>query len=320
MTPDTIFYIAIGLTAAAAGWGVAQLIMAAAHTDRRHLQERMNTELERGLTPSAGALLLRRQSEGLPGALAGSPMLQRLAKRLGHVFPNTSVRRFLLLTLVLAAAASIGAGMLMQSVAWALLSGAIAGAVPPLVLNARWARRQRVLSDQLTDALDFLARALRAGHGLSTGFQMMGDELPEPIATQFRRCYQQHALGTPLEEAMTQMAGRIDSTDFAFFVTAVLIQRQTGGDLSEVLDNISTMVRNRIRLQQHTQALTAEGRLSGYILLALPPALFVFMLFRKPDYAGLLLFTSLGRMMLISVIGLQVVGMIAMRKIVRVKV
>src|SRR5205085_6835476 len=103
---------------------------------------------------------------------------------------------------------------------------------------------------------------------LSTGLQMMGEELPAPLAAEFRRCYDQHSLGTPLEDALKDMATHIESTDFAFFVTAVLIQRQTGGDLAEVLGNISKMIRGRLRLLQQVKAKTAEGRFTGYIMVA----------------------------------------------------
>src|SRR5437763_13379614 len=98
------------------------------------------------------------------------------------------------------------------------------------------------MSDQLPEALDFLARILRAGHSLTTGLQMMGTELPDPLAQEFRRCYDQHSLGQPLEDCLREMAARIESTEFQFFVTAVLIQRNTGGDLSQVLNNISSTI------------------------------------------------------------------------------
>lgn len=114
----------------------------------------------------------------------------------------------------------------------ALGVGLAATYLPLAVLNARRNRRQRQLSMQLPEALDFLSRVLRAGHSFSTGLQMLGDELPQPLAAEFRRAYNQHSLGQTLEDCLKDMARRIESTDFAFFVTAVLIQRQTGGDLS----------------------------------------------------------------------------------------
>ena len=116
------------------------------------------------------------------------------------------------------------------------------------------------------------------------------------------------------------MTTRIETTDFAFFVTAVLIQRQTGGDLSEVLNNISGMIRQRVRLQQHVKAKTAEGRFTGYILVAFPAVMFVLAFMMNPDYAGVLIHTGTGRMLLGTAFGLQMLGLYAIRKITTVRV
>jgi len=201
-----------------------------------------------------------------------------------------------------------------------VIAGAIAGYVPLFVVNSRRSKRQKLLADQLPEALDFLSRILRAGHSLTTGLQMMGDELPQPMAGEFRRCYGQHSLGQPLEESLKDTATRVESTDFAFFVTAVLIQRQTGGDLSEVLNNISGMIRQRIRLQQHVKAKTAEGRFTGYILVAFPAVMFVLVAFMNPGYAHNLTGTSVGQKMLGVAFGLQLMGLYAIRKLTTVKV
>src|SRR6185369_7769124 len=148
------------------------------------------------------------------------------------------------------------------------------GYLPFFLLSNKRNRRIRALNDQLPEALDFLSRALKAGHSLSTGVQMMADELPDPLAAEFRQCYDQHSLGQSLDDALKDTSARIESTDFAFFITAVLIQRQTGGDLSEVLRNISSMIRQRIRLGQQVKAKTAEGRFTGYIMVAFPLVMF----------------------------------------------
>jgi tight adherence protein B len=188
------------------------------------------------------------------------------------------------------------------------------------MLSQKRGRRQRTLALQLPEALDFLARVLQAGHSFSTGIQMMSEELPDPLKAEFRRCYEQHSLGQPLEDALKDMATRIESTDFAFFITAVLIQRQTGGDLSEVLKNISGMVRQRIRLAQHLKAKTAEGRFTGYILVAFPAVMFVLVSFMNPTYAHNLTGTTIGQKMLATAFGLQMGGLWLIRKLTTVKV
>jgi tight adherence protein B len=200
-------------------------------------------------------------------------------------------------------------------------AGLVLGAyLPMVVLTSRRNARQRTLALQLPEALDFLSRILRAGHSLSTGLQMMGDELPRPLGEEFRRAYDQHSLGLTMDEALKDMTTRIESSDFAFFVTAVLIQRQTGGDLSEVLNNISSTVRQRIRLQQHVKAKTAEGRLTGYILSAFPVVMFLLASTLNPTYASVLWKTSEGLALLALAFTLTVLGLFAIRKITTLKI
>lgn len=148
---------------------------------------------------------------------------------------------------------------------------------------------------------------------------MMADELPQPLAGEFRRCYDQHSLGQPLDESLKDTAGRVDNTDFSFFVTALLIQRQTGGDLSEVLGNISHMIRGRIRLQNQVRAKTAEGRFTGYILVAFPAVMFGLVYTQNPEYCHKLL-TGDGRYLLGIALGLQMAGLFTIKKITTIKV
>src|SRR5262249_31939791 len=160
---------------------------------------------------------------------------------------------------------------------------------------------------------------LRAGHSLATGLQMAADEIPQPLAGEFRRCYDAHSLGATLEQSMKEMAERVATPDFSFFVTAVLIQRTTGGDLAEVLTNIGAMVRARIRLQQHVKAVTAQGRMAGYMLVVLPPIFYCLLYIINRPYARVLLDTSEGVMVLSIALVMQVLGLVWIRKIVAVK-
>jgi len=204
---------------------------------------------------------------------------------------------------------------------WMGLVGAMLGGYLPLMMVLKKKnKRQRQLAMQLPEALEFLQRVLRAGHSLSTGLAMMADELPQPLAAEFRRGYDEHSLGQPLDACLREMARRIESTDFAFFVTAVLIQRQTGGDLSQVLGNISGMIRQRIRLQQYVRAKTAEGRFTGYILVCFPVLMFFIASSMNPEYKKNLLGTSSGLTMLSIAAALVVLGLITIRKITTVKV
>src|SRR5262249_18364550 len=155
------------------------------------------------------------------------------------------------------------------------------------------AKRRKRLSDQLPQALDFLSRVLRAGHSLSTALQMAGEEMPDPIGNEFRLCYAEHSVGKTLDDAMKGMAARILTSDFAFFASPLLIQRQTGGDLAEILGNIGLMVRNRMKLERHVQAISAEGRLTGYILIVFPFVMYLVINFMNPSYTHTLIETNI---------------------------
>lgn len=314
------FILLVSLAAALAAWGVGQWVMSLIHGDRQRLQRRLTSEWR---TSDVDALLNRSviapELQALPPVLARSAFFRKLNQKLLYAYPEAKLSRFLVISCCVAMLVFSGATVMTDSLLMGFLAGVGALYLPMVFVNGRRVRRQRAIGEQIPEALDFLTRVLKAGHSLSTGIQMMGDELPQPIGGEFRRCYGQHSLGQPMEAALRDMAKRIDSSDFAFFVTAVLIQRQTGGDLSEVLSNIATMVRARLRLQQHVKAITAEGRLTGYILFAFPAVLFVLSYALNPGYAGMLLTTDMGHKMMVGAVGMQLVGLFFIRKIVAVK-
>jgi tight adherence protein B len=173
---------------------------------------------------------------------------------------------------------------------------------------------------QLPDALELVARALRAGHSLGAGLHVVAEEMPSPIADEFGRVFEEQNLGIPIEEAMRSMCERVPNMDLRFFVTSVAIQRQTGGDLAEILDKIGYVIRERFRILGQVKALTGEGRLSGVVLIALPFLLFAFMLNAQPEYVELLWTTEIGKKMSLAAIFAQIVGALVIRKIVNIKV
>jgi tight adherence protein B len=185
--------------------------------------------------------------------------------------------------------------------------------------NKRRARLKKFAA-QLPDALELVARALRAGHSLGAGMHVVAEEMPAPVADEFSRVFEETNLGIAIEEAMKSMCDRVPNLDLRFFVTSVSIQRQTGGDLAEILDKIGYVVRERFRILGQVKALTGEGRLSGVVLIALPFALFGFMLNVKPDYVEALWTTDLGKKMSVFAIIAQILGALVIRKIVNIKV
>jgi tight adherence protein B len=202
----------------------------------------------------------------------------------------------------------------------ALACGAAVLALPLIWLSLRRKRRMAKLSMQLPDVFEMMSQALRAGHSLASAIQLIHEQMPDPISSEFGQVFHEQNLGIKIEDALLAMADRVDSLDVRFFVTAVLIQRQTGGDLSEVLDKISGVIRERIELFGMVKGLTAEGRLSGWVLFALPAVVFVAVWYMNPDYAHSMFTDPRGKILLVVAAGMQLVGLAMIRWIVNIKV
>lgn len=191
---------------------------------------------------------------------------------------------------------------------------------PFLWLSWKRKRRLTAFASQMPDAMELVARALRAGHSLASGLHVVAEEMPAPISKEFARVYEEQNLGIQLEDAMTNMLRRVPNLDLKFFVTSVMIQRQTGGDLAEILDRIGYIVRERFKILGQVKALSAEGRLSGVVLIALPIGLFLMMIWLKPDYISMLWTEPAGVKMSIIALVLMIIGAFVIKKIVDIKV
>ena len=319
---DALFPVLIALAvalAAFAAWQVGQSII---NNPKRKLSQRLSSEgrFTETAAGEAKSITVNNDAQGLSAVLTKVSVFEGLHRSLMHAWPETTVTKFLSVCGVISALLYVISFALTASVIVGLVGGALGAYIPFIILSGKKNKRQQALATQLPEALDFLSRILKAGHSFSTGLQMMGEELPKPLALEFRRAYDQHSLGVPLEEALKDMATRIESTDFAFFVTAVLIQRQTGGDLTEVLTNISNMVRQRIRLANHVKAKTAEGRFTGYILTAFPGVMFVLVSMMNPEYAQVMWKTDTGLYMLGGAFGLTTLGLVFIKKLTTVRV
>ncbi len=204
---------------------------------------------------------------------------------------------------------------------WGGLGGTALGLVIPYkVLARRKKRRLKKFERQLPDALDLLARGLRAGHAFPTGLQQVAKEMPDPLGTEFFETFREFNHGLDLNTALLNLCDRIDLRDLAFFTTAVLIQRETGGNLTEILEKISILIRERFKLTEQVKALTAEGRLSGVILLVLPPLLSGMLMVFNPKYESQLFVNPIGQVLCVVALGFQLMGMLWIRKIVNIKV
>jgi len=194
------------------------------------------------------------------------------------------------------------------------------GVAPLVWVFLKRRSRLKKFSAQLVNALELISRALRAGHSLPAGIQLVAKQMDDPIGTEFHHSYEEQNLGIPLEESLEEMTRRVPNVDLRFFVTAIILQRQTGGDLAEILDKIGRLIRERFQIHGQIAALTGEGRLSGIVLLALPPVLFLVMLRLNYDYVMMLFNDPLGQMMLIGAIVMQVLGALVIRKIINIRV
>lgn len=198
--------------------------------------------------------------------------------------------------------------------------GIIVSFMPFVWMSFRRAARFKAFAKQLPDALELIGRALRSGHALGSGLNLVVHEMPNPIAHEFSLAYEQQNLGVSIETALKSMLKRMPNLDLKFFVTAVAIQRQCGGDLAEILDKIGYVIRERFKILGTVQALTGEGRLSGVVLMILPIAIFIAVYYLNPSYVMLLFTTPLGKKMITAGIVMQVMGAYVINKIIDIKV
>lgn len=201
----------------------------------------------------------------------------------------------------------------------ALAAAILAALVPVNVLKYMRTLRMRKFEEQLPEALDLLARSLRAGHAFTAGMEMVATEMPKPVGPEFRLLYDQQNYGMPIGDALRRFAERIPILDARFFVTAVLIQRESGGNLSEVLDNLSKVIRERFRVKRQMRVISAHGRITGWILVCLPPALAVALMTISEEHRKTMFGEPLGIQMMIGAAVLQVIGTLIIRKIVDVE-
>lgn len=269
--------------------------------------------------------LLRKRASEIQGGVLDS-MISRLqfVSNLQGVLDQADVNwsaAKLLVNLSIASVIVATVLLLMQMSPLACVAVALGVMILPILyLHRKRKKRIKRIMTQLPDVFDLMGQALKAGHSLASAIQLVSEQLPDPIAKEFAQVFHEQNLGMKIEDALLNMANRIDQMDVRFFVTAVLIQRQTGGDLAEVLDKIGKVIRERIQLFGMVQALTAEGRLSGWVLLILPVLVFFASLVVNPTYGRTLLDTPSGRVMLGIAIAMDLMGMAMIKKIVNIKV
>jgi tight adherence protein B len=253
--------------------------------------------------------------------LLGLPRIGELDKLLQQSGSTWSVTVFAVMTLIV----GVGAFVLVSFVpllhwAFCALTAVAAGALPLLYILRKRHKRMQHIEQQLPDALDLISRALKAGHAFPSGLQMVSEEAKDPIAGEFRIVHDEVNFGVAVPTALMNLANRVPSTDMRYFIIAVLIQRETGGNLTELLGNISTLIRERLKLLGKVRVLSAEGRMSAWILCALPFVLAGVINLIHPKFMAVLWTDPMGLKMIYAALFMMVLGALWMRKIIRIRV
>jgi tight adherence protein B len=306
-------------------YGIFQIVMDLRSGQQRKVLDRLSETRSSARDMKVRESLLRKHAEDVQGnfveaIVAKLHLVHKFQKVLDQADLQWRASRVLMNISGATAAIAVILFLLHVSMLVILAVGLAAFGLPILFLMYKRKRRIRKLVEQLPEVFDMMGQALRAGHSLASAIQLISTQMPDPIASEFAQVFHEQNLGISVEEALSNMTKRVDQIDVRFFVTAVLIQRQTGGDLAEVLDKIGKVIRDRIQLFGVVRALTAEGRLSGWVLLLLPVLCFFGMFMLNPEYAKELTDTDSGRKMLGIAIAMDLMGMAMIKKIVSIKV
>ncbi len=260
------------------------------------------------------------ESPGIASLLQNFPRANQLDKVLLQSGLNYSVARFLGICLLVAGAGFAAALFFGTNLTVALIIAAVFACLPLIYVLSAKQKRITTIEQQLPSSLDLMGRAMVAGHAFPSALQMVGTEMPEPIASEFRIVFDEINYGIPTSEALMNLVKRVPSTDVSYFVIAVLIQRETGGNLAELLGNISDLIRARLKLLGSVRVLSAEGRLSAWILTLLPFALGAVLQLVNPKFLSVLWTDPNGLRMVIMALILMVVGIFAMWRIIKIRV
>ncbi len=324
--PLSVIVALVFIVSTASIMGLFTLISRRSEAARgKTLEKRLSEATGMGAMPEAGeASLMRTETQGpLPNldrvarqALRGSSF-ERWLEQSGT---GMSAGSFVIATLAIAVMGGFLAFTFVGKL-WAVVMGFVGGMlVVPLIIRQKRSARLYKFEETFPEALDLLSRGIRAGHAFSAGMKMVADELGEPVGPEFRKAFDEQNFGLPLKESLNNLCLRVPILDVRFFSTAVLIQRETGGNLSEILDNLAAVVRERFKIRRQVRVHTAHGRFTGYVLMALPAFLAVALMFINPDHMNTLFEESMGQMMIVASIVMQAIGFFWIRQVIKIEV
>lgn len=314
-----MFVLGVGLVLG----GYAAATMLPGLIAQRQVDRRLREVSSPGEPPEGDSSLVMKSAEGpLPAVerilarTAAGGWLEKLIQQSGV---QTSPSTILIIVLGLATLAALVTSMAAPT-ALVPVAAIAAGLVPFGFLLQRRSSRMHAFEEQFPEALDMMARALRAGHAFQTSMGMAAEEMHAPVGPEFKRTFDQQNYGLPLRDALTQLSERMPLLDVRFFVTAVLIQRETGGNLSEILENLGHVVRERFKIRRQVRVYTAHGRFTAFVLLSLPAALAIALMFINPEHMQLLFKERMGQTMLVGAMVMQAVGFVWIRKVIKIEV
>jgi tight adherence protein B len=290
---------------------------------RKKLESRLS-EIEEESSEESFSSLLRqkylRQLSPLERQLEDLPSMRHLAQIIAQGGHKFLAYRVVLLSVVSAVVAVLVAWMMTRSVAITALSFALSGALPFMKIFSDRTKRIQQFEEQLPDAIDMVKRALRAGHPFTGAIKLVSEEMDEPVAGEFGTTFSDINYGNDARRAMIGLLQRVPSVTVMALVTSILVQRETGGNLAEILEQISSVLRGRFKLQRKVKTLSAEGRMSAWILALVPLVLFAVIWMSSPDYLPLLLEEEAGKKMVIYGVVSGVIGIFWVRRVIRIEV
>lgn len=252
--------------------------------------------------------------------LLGIPRLHDLDRLLEQSNARYTMGFYLLFSALLAFVGFYFMSLVVRNVSLSLLTGILLGAAPFLYLFSRKRKRMLKFERQLPDAIDLIVRALKAGHAFSGGLKMVAEEFEDPIGPEFDKTLDEINFGVGVQEALKNLTLRIDCPDLKFFVTSIILQRETGGNLAEILENLSYLIRERFKLHGKIRVLSAEGKMSAIILISLPFLVGVAISIINPKYISLLFTDPAGRVVSLFAVFMMAMGILAMKRIITIKV
>ncbi len=298
--------------------------------DRRNAQARVIKERlanERKAPELAAeeelALLRDEQLSNIPAIdtlLRRSRRVTDLQKLLAQAGMSMRAGNFLGISALVGVAATIIAYSVGKRAEFAWIALLVGFIIPYSYASFRRNKRFEKFEELFPEAIDTLARAVRAGHAFTTALEMITNEVAEPIAGEFRQLYEEQKFGMPVRDALMNLTDRVPLVDVKFFVTAVMLQRETGGNLAEILDNLSYVIRERFKIQRQVRVYTAQGRLTMALLMGMPPIIVTVMLLLNPSFIRPLFQDPIGHTLLVLGITLQTIGYFVIRKIIRIQV